>query len=123
MGPVEAGVTLVELATEIRRQVHLMQSKGELEIPCSEKQPEEARQAMATEVQKLQAVAAKWDRMRPVDRVKKKEAQPWLQTVAEGGITDMWYLDDSTICMHPALALPYLRAHDDLLKQRGEKEQ
>ena len=57
--------------------------------------------------------------MCPRDRVKKWEAHPWLQTVVDGGIADVWYLDDSTIFMHPALALPYLRAHDELLKQKG----
>ena len=63
MGPVEAGVTLVDLATEIRRQVHLMQSRGELDIPSSDKQPDEARKAMVAEVSKLQALALKWDRV------------------------------------------------------------
>ena len=119
MGPVEAGVTLVDLATEIRRQVHLMQATGELAIPSSDKQPEEAKAVMAAEVSKLQAMANQWRRVTPRERVKTEQAHPWLRTVLDGGIADVWYLDDSTIFMHPAMALPYLRAHDELLKKRG----
>ena len=68
MGPVEAGVTLVDPGTEIRRQLHVKQARGELGIPCSEKQPVEARQAMDAEVQKLEAGRSRWERIGPGER-------------------------------------------------------
>ena len=36
-----------------------------------------------------------------------------------GGLTDLWYLDDSTVALAPALALASLRAYDRETQAQG----
>eukprot|EP00973_Karenia_brevis_P003889 536576-Karenia_brevis.AAC.1 len=53
-----------------------------------------------------------WAQKLPCERVADSSSHPWNQTVTAGGITDVWYLDDGTAFMHPALALEYLKSYD-----------
>ena len=121
LGPVEAGVVLVDLATQTRREVHLQQAGGKLPPVCWEGTVGEARRRLQQQVDSQEKETKAWTEAAPAQRRKEGTTHPWLQTVSNGGIMDCWYLDDSTIFIHPTLVETYLVEHDRLLEERGAK--
>ena len=113
-GPLECSLTLGEVSSSARAEVHGQQRRGEL--PWSSSAPE-ATSAAEREFDARAVRHAEWTATVPAERrgshgSKAIIPDPAHEVQAFGGIADFWYLDDGDILCDPVLVLPLLRAHD-----------
>lgn len=89
---------------------------GELPWSCMHGEEDGLRARAETNRDMREATRA-WQVSFPLERHQpdeqgRRRVHPGNRVQANGGVVDVWYLDDSTVGMDPRLCLLYLRAYD-----------
>jgi len=124
-GPAETGLTLARLSRDTRHEIHAKQMTGQLQwksLPHSTTVADDA----VTHFRSVEAKTQNWAALNPLDRstvdpVRGRPNHPANEIQTNGGLVDVWLLDDATVMISPELMVPYLRAYDRGTAAQGGK--
>ena len=119
----ETGASLGVMSRKARWDMHHKQANGELPVStlASHAPGSEATRSFQDGFgQVLQNIDA-WEGQSPSQRATDAQIHPGNAVVQNGGVADLWYMDDGTIVLNPALGVSFLRILDSRIVEAGGK--